>query len=69
MEISNSSVSYNILNMDESVYNNYINKLSESGYVLNENGLWCKENYELQLIFDKNKNILFMSLNLIDKNN
>ena len=69
MEISNSSVSYNILNMDESVYNNYINKLSESGYVLNENGLWCKENYELQLIFDKNKNTLFMSLNLIDKNN
>ncbi len=49
-EISKSHVMYEINNIGELTYNNYINSLKELGYSLSPDGKWVNENYTISLI-------------------
>ena len=47
MEISSSGVTYEIENMSKDSYENYIQLLKNEGYIMQENGSFVKDNYEI----------------------
>ena len=51
MEISKSSVNYNINNVSNDIYENYINKIKEFGYIKKDD-IWVKDNNELKIEYD-----------------
>ena len=48
MEISQSMVNYDVSNISESNYNDYVKLLESSGFIYSE-GKWINGNYELSL--------------------
>ena len=47
MEISSNSVSYEVFNVSNSTYGDYVQSLLDAGYVMSNNGTFIKENYEV----------------------
>jgi len=62
MEISNSFVSYNINNIQEKNYEDYLMELEKAGYELIDNK-WVKGEYEIELNYDNNMLSLNVNIN------
>ena len=64
MEISNSSVSYEVFNVSNSTYGDYVQSLLDEGYVMTDNGTFIKGNYEVVTMITKDGN-MSIKLNII----
>ena len=47
MEISQSSVSYEIRDVSPKIYDNYVNELLEQGYTMSSEGVFVKDSYQI----------------------
>ena len=65
MEIGESMVTYEIINFNESAYNDYMKSLIKDGFVL-QDGIWTKGNYLLKLVFNDSNNVLTIDLKVLD---
>ena len=57
MEISKKSVSYDIYNIDNNVYQNYIKRLEQYGYKLKENGIYSNDKYDVMIMINNNNDM------------
>ena len=64
MEISNNSISYEIFNVSNSTYGDYVQSLLDEGYVMTDNGTFIKGNYEVVAMITKDGN-MSIKLNII----
>ena len=66
MEISKNTVSCTIVNIDENVYNNYLQSLLEEGYTMKESGVYTNGMYDVFTSYsnDGSMNILLKRIDL-----
>ena len=57
MEIGSSSVNYEICNVSNSAYGDYVQSLLDEGYIMSNNGTFIKENYEVIVTITKDGNM------------
>ena len=66
MEISGSSVSYEVFGVNNSTYGDYVQSLLDNGYVMSSDGSYVKGNYQVFTTITQDGN---MSIKLIDISN
>ena len=66
MEISGSSVSYEVFGVNNSTYGDYVQSLLDNGYVMSSDGSYIKGNYQVFTTITQDGN---MSIKLIDISN
>ncbi len=57
MEISSNSVSYQLYDVSNENYDNYVNELLEQGYTMLEDGTFTKDGYNITMSFTENGNM------------
>jgi len=62
MEISKSSVTYEIHDVNPEIYDNYVNELLEQGYTMSREGVFVKDSYQITTTIGEDGN---MTINLI----
>ena len=65
MEISNNSVIYEVFNVNNSTYGDYVQSLLDAGYIMSGNGTFIKGNYEVVALITKDGN-MSIKLNVIN---
>ena len=64
MEINQNSVNYEVHNVDDYIYSDYVKSLIDQGYTMTDYGTFIKGNYEVVTKITKDGN-MSISLNII----